>query len=351
MKHANSDSGKEPGSSFWSKIAWTSAAVGAAALANAIVFYRSPPLANQLRAGESLYHPTPEGDLHYRKAGDGPPLVLLHGIGAGCSSFEWRHVFDDLAVRHTVYALDFLGFGKSDKPRIAYTAELYQEMIADFCRDVVGVGDGRGEADVIASSLSAAWTVGVAERDPSLFRRLVLVCPTGFEALATLPGTSDGIAREALRTPVLGSSVYNLIASRTALRQYLAARIYANPERVDDALVTQFHIAAHQPGGDAVLPYFVGGNLNLDISRRFPSVVDLPLIVWGREARESPLAHAEAFLKANRNAKLEVIEDAGMLPHDEQPEAFLAAVRPFLVPDQTVDPAPAKRTRRSRAET
>ncbi|MFM7322916.1 MAG: alpha/beta fold hydrolase, partial [Armatimonadota bacterium] len=167
------------------------------------------------------------------------------------------------------------------------------------------------------------------------------------------PGASDGIAREALRTPVLGSGVYNLIASRTALRQYLASRIYANPERVDDALVAQFHVAAHQPGGDSVLPYFVGGNLNCDVSRKFPAVVDLPLIVWGREARETPLSQAEAFLKANRNAKLEVIEDAGMLPHDEQPESFLAAVRPFLAPDPAPGDEPAatpKRSRRARTE-
>ncbi|MFM7320372.1 MAG: alpha/beta fold hydrolase, partial [Armatimonadota bacterium] len=195
MAQTQADNESDRGSTAWKRILWTAAAVGAAAVANAVVFYRTPPLASPLRGGDSYFHPTPEGDLHYRKAGDGPPLLLLHGIGAGCSSFEWRHIFDDLATRHTVYALDFLGFGKSDKPRIAYSAEFYQELIADFCREVVGVGDGRGEADVIASSLAAAWTIAVAERDPSLFRRLVLVCPTGFEALATLPGASDGIAR------------------------------------------------------------------------------------------------------------------------------------------------------------
>lgn len=321
---------------------WTGAAVGAAALANALIFYRTPPLANRLSEGETHYFPTPEGDIFYRKAGDGPPLLLIHGIGAGCSSYEWRHVFGALAEKHTVYALDLLGFGKSDKPRVAYSADLYLDLIDDFCRQVIGVGDGRGEADVVATSLSAAYVIALSQRDPSIFRRLVLVCPTGIESLVTLPGASDGIARETLRAPVVGTGIYNLIASKLALRQYLASRIYAQGARVTDAVVEQYHVAAHQPGADNVLPYFVGGHLNIDIARKFPGVVDLPLIVWGRQAKETPLEQATAFLTANRHAKLEVIEDAGMLPHDEQPEAFLAAVRPFLAgaPEEVAEAEP-----------
>ena len=311
-------------------LAWTGAAVGAAALANAYIFYKTPPLLSRLPGGDTRYFPTPEGDVFYKKAGDGPPLLLIHGIGAGCSSFEWRHVFAPLAEKYTVYALDLLGFGKSDKPRIPYSATFYRELIGDFCRQVIGVGDGRGEADVIASSLSAAYVVALSQSDPSIFRRLVLVCPTGMETLANEPGTSEGIARDVLRTPVLGSSLYNGIASRLGIRQYLTARVYADPKKVTDDLVDEYHVAAHQPGGDHVLPYFVGGHLNQNVEDLFGGVIDLPLLVWGREAKEAPLAQAESFLERNPAAKLEVIEDAGALPHDEQPDAFLAAVRPFL---------------------
>jgi hypothetical protein len=85
---------------------WTGAAVGAAALANAVIFYKTPPLTSKLSGGEVRYFPTPEGDVFYKKAGDGPPLLLVHGIGAGASSFEWRNVWEPLAEQHTVYALD-----------------------------------------------------------------------------------------------------------------------------------------------------------------------------------------------------------------------------------------------------
>lgn len=350
--------GSNGGSKALKALLWTGAAVGAAALANAVIFYKTPPLLSTL-PGESLYFPTPEGDLFYKKVGDGPPLVLIHGIGAGCSSHEWRNVIGPLSESYTVYALDLLGFGKSDKPAINYTPDLYIDGIDRFCREVVGVGDGHGEADIIASSLSAAFVIALSQRDPSIFHRLVLVTPTGFEALAAAPNPiSSGATYATLKTPVVGTTVYNAISSRVGVRDYLLKCVYHNPGHVTDELVTQYHTAAHQPGGDNVLPAFLSGRLNLNVSELFPGVVDLPLIVWGRYAQETPLSQAEPFLKANANAKLEVIEEAGMLPHDENPDAFLAAVRPFLtqstalvpVSEETDVQAPPKRSKKKKTD-
>jgi hypothetical protein len=172
--------------------------------------------------------------------------------------------------------------------------------------------------------------IALSQRDPSLFHRLVLVCPTGIEELEKPITLASTLVRALLRTPVLGTSVYNAIASRASIRKYLATRIYADPTRVTDEVVDAYYTSAHQPGGDNALPSFVSGYLNANVAEAFKGVVDLPLIVWGSEAKQTPVSQAEAFLQANPNAKLEVIEGAGMLPHDENPEAFLTAVRPFL---------------------
>jgi pimeloyl-ACP methyl ester carboxylesterase len=322
------------------------AAVGMAAIANAYIFYKTPPLTSKLPGGEVRYWPTPDGDVFYKKAGDGPPLLLVHGIGAGCSSYEFRHIFESLSEHHTVYAVDLLGFGKSDKPGLTYTHETYIKLIDDFARQVMRVGEGREEADVIATSLSAAYVIAVAQKDPSLFRRLVLICPTGIEELAKPAGSAAAAVRGLFASPILGSSLYNAITSRLGIRSYLARHIYADPSNVTDDVVEQYHTAAHQPGGENVLPSFISGFLNINIANAFKKVVDLPLIVWGQQAKETPVSQAEAFLVANPNAKLEVIQDAGMLPHEEQPEAFLAAVRPFLISnDSSTDTVSAGTTR------
>ena len=205
-----------------------------------------------------------------------------------------------------------------------------RDRLDEFARHVIGVGGGKGEADVIATSLSAAFIIALSRRDPSLFRRLVLIEPTGIEELAAPISAGKTLGRALLKTPVLGTSFYNAVASRKYIRSYLEKNVYADPARVTDEIVEQYHTAAHQPGGENVLPSFLSGYLNVNVADAFPEIEDLPLLVWGREATMTPLSQAQAFLSRNPHAKLEVIEDANALPHEEQPDAFLAAVRPFL---------------------
>ncbi len=324
------------GNGFLTGLLVAGATIGAAALANAFIFYKTPPLTTKLPGGEVRYFPTVEGDVFYKKAGSGPPLLLVHGVGAGCSSYEWKQVWDELTKQHTVYALDLLGFGKSDKPAMAYSAETYVALLDDFCRRVIKVGEGRGECDVIATSLSAAYVIALSGRDPQLFRRLVLVCPTGIEELVSVPGNRSEIGRTVLSAPVLGTTLYNAISSKAGIRNYMTTRLFALPATVTDEMVDEYHTAAHQPGGENVLPSFLSGMLNICVADEWQKIVDLPLLVWGRQATETPVSQVEPFLMVNPNAKLEVIEDAGMLPHVEQPAAFLAAVRPFLA-DTTGD--------------
>jgi pimeloyl-ACP methyl ester carboxylesterase len=331
--------GKSRGSGLLKTLLWTGVAVGATALANAYIFYRTPPLTSALEGGEVRYFPTADGDVFYKKKGDGPPLLLVHSIGAGCSSYEFRHIWGALSEKHTVYALDLLGFGKSDKPAIAYTDAIYINLISDFCKKVIGVGDGRGEADVIATSLSAAYVIALSQRDPSLFHRLVLVCPTGIEELATPINAGSTAIQGALKAPVLGTAFYNGVTSKAYIRSYLEKRVFAHSAKVTPEMVDYYHTAAHQPGGENVLPYFLSGYLNVNVREAFKGVIDLPLLVWGRQAVQTPIGDSEEFIQSNPNAKLEVIEDAGCLPHDEQPEAFLTAARPFLAGPLTSEPA------------
>src|SRR5512146_3207812 len=85
-------------------------------------------------SGETGYYPWTQGSLRYTVKGRGEPLALIHGIYPGASSFEYRKVFDRLAERYRVFALDLLGFGQSGRPAIDYTPALYVELIEDFLR-------------------------------------------------------------------------------------------------------------------------------------------------------------------------------------------------------------------------
>ncbi|MEO7002770.1 MAG: alpha/beta fold hydrolase, partial [Ktedonobacterales bacterium] len=271
------------------------------------------------------------GAVHYTVKGQGEPLLLVHGVYAGASSYEYRNVFDLLAQRHRVYALDLLGFGLSERPSVVYTPQLYIELIEDFARQVVGAADH--PITVIASSLGAAFTMQAAVERPQLFQRLVLIEPTGIETLAR---QSDTLLRRCwlgfLRAPLIGEGVYNLIVSRPSIRYFLQSQAYGNREAVSDDMVDHYYTAAHQPGGRYAPASFVSGTLNTPTRTAFAMLAErgVPvLLIWGENDRFSPLSRLRGFRQIDPAVDVRVFSSGG-LPQEERPQEFVEQVMVWL---------------------
>ena len=314
---------------------WAGAGAAAIAAANNAIFSRAKALGNAL-GGEGRFWPGAYGDIFYTRQGKGQPIVLLHGIYAGASGYEWRKNFDALSEHTQVYAPDWLGFGLSDKPRIKYTAAQYVEQLGQFLREVV-----KEPCILIASSLASAYAVQVAYDQPDTVSSLLLVCPTGFRHLADAPDAQSEVIYRATHAPLLGTMIYNGLTSLPGLRYYLMNQTYFDPSYVDDALLDHYSTATHQYGSQNALPSFFSGHLNHSVAEVFPALPQKTVrIVWGREAQMTPLSDAEAFLGANPRAELTVLDKSGLLPHDEQAQAFNRLV---------VETIPDTNPRRSRA--
>ena len=310
---------------------WTGAGAAAIAAANNAVFAQAKALGNTL-GGDARFWPGPYGDIFYTKQGQGKsPTVLLHGLYAGASGYEWRKNFDALSEHELVYAPDWLGFGLSDKPRIRYTAAQYIEQLNQFLREVV-----KEPCTLIASSLASAYAVQAAADQPDLVQTLVLICPTGFRHLAKAPDAKTEALYQLAHAPLLGTTLHNAVTSLAALRYYLMNETYFDPSFVDDALLDHYSTAAHQYGAQNAPPSFYSGLLNHSVAGVFPGLTQKTLrIVWGREARLTPLSDAEAFLAANSRAELTVLDKSGILPHDEQAQAFNRLVIALLTAQET----------------
>jgi pimeloyl-ACP methyl ester carboxylesterase len=300
------------------RLLWVSAGAAAVAAGNNAVFAQAKALGNTL-GGDARFWPGPYGDIFYTKQGQGVcPVVLLHGLYAGASGCEWRKNFDALSEHERVYAPDWLGFGLSDKPRIRYTAVQYIEQLGQFLREVV-----KEPCTLIASSLASAYAVQVAADQPDLVQKLVLICPTGFRHLAKAPDAGTEAIYQLTHAPLLGTTLYNAVTSQAGLRHYLMNQTYFDPSYVDDALLDHYSTATHQYGSQNAPPSFFSGLMNHSVAEAFPKLTQKTLrIVWGREARLTPLSDAEAFLAANSQAELTVLDKSGLLPHDEQAQAF-----------------------------
>lgn len=309
------------------RLLWAGAGLAGVALANNAVFARAKALGNTL-GGEGRFWPGPYGDLFYTRQGQGQPLLLLHGIYAGASGYEWRKNFDSLSEHFNVYALDWLGFGLSDKPRIRYTGAMMTEQLTQFLREVVGES-----CDLVASSLASAYAIQAAYDAPEVVHGLILVCPTGMRHLADPPAAKAEAVYQTLHAPLLGTTIYNSMTSQAGLRAYLMNQTYFDPSYVDDAMIDHYSTATHQYGCQNAPPAFIAGLLNWGVKEQFPALPQETVrLVWGREARMTPLSDAEAFLAANPRAELTVFDKSGLLPHDEQAQAFNRLVVELLTP-------------------
>jgi pimeloyl-ACP methyl ester carboxylesterase len=309
---------------FWRAALLTGAAFAIPAAINAVIARQRRELFNAL-PGDGGDYGWPMGHIYYQERGQGKPLVMIHGVGAGESSYEWRHNFDALSEQFHIYALDLPGFGKSARRDVNYTADLMILAIMDFLRDVV-----KEPAYIMTSSLSGAYAVKLAAARPELIERLVLVCPTGLETLTTRTPLVSQAAYGLFSLPVIGNSIYNGIASYAAIESYMRANLYVDPTRVTPALVEHYYQSAHQPGAQYILRSFLAGLLNCDIRADYSRLEQQTLIVWGRYAQMTPVENAQQFLTENPNTRLRIFESSGLLPHDEERIDFNDAVTMFL---------------------
>jgi len=301
---------------------------GMAALAamNATIRRNASEPDDSALGGEARFFDWKHGRIFYKTAGSGQsgvPLIFIHGVGAGSSSFMWRKNFDVLALDFRVYAMDLLGFGFSDKPSTApYSADLYVEQITDFIREVTG-----SPVNIVASSLGAAYAIRVADEHPELIKAMVLNAPTGVDKLSTRPGMSGAAFYGLLQSPVLGTSFYNVMASERSIRDYSRKHLFYDHRRVTNRVVANFYATSHQPGAQHAIAAFLSGYLNTDTRAAFSRLTQRVRLVWGKQDQTTPLTHAVSLLEANPDAHLEVFDYCRMMPEQEHPERFNDLVR------------------------
>lgn len=136
------------------------------------------------------------GNINYTKKGSGSPVLLIHDVMPGASGYEWNRIEDSLAADYTVYTIDLLGCGRSEKPGITYTNFVYVQMICDFIRKVIGQ-----KTDVIASGLSGSFVVMACHNEKELFTKIMLVNPPSLTRLKQMPTRKDRLLKFALEIP------------------------------------------------------------------------------------------------------------------------------------------------------
>lgn len=297
----------------------TAAAIGLAAVGNRTLASRTGSLSPALSGRRHTYR-WRGIDVSYTEGGDpaDPDLLLVHGINAAASSYEFSEVFEELSDEFHVIVPDLPGFGSSERPPLLYSGALYTDFLREFARDTVE------DATCVASSLSGAYAVETA--DSVEFSRLVLICPT-----ATTMPTQRPRLRSLLRAPVVGTGLYNLLASRRSIRYFSADHGYYDMDKFSDEKLEYEWESAHQPGARYAPASFVAGFLDrpIDLGKELAELDTPTTLVWGREADITPLKQGRT-LAETADTRLVVIDRARLLPHVEHPREFVDVVREEL---------------------
>lgn len=123
-----------------------------------------------------LSHPEPSiykwrlGDIYYTKTGTGKPLLLIHDLTHASSGCEWDNLIPFLKDNYTIYTIDLLGCGRSEKPNLTYTNFLYVQLLNDFIKSEIG-----RRTNVIATGSSSSLVTMACSYNPDLFEQLMFI--------------------------------------------------------------------------------------------------------------------------------------------------------------------------------
>jgi pimeloyl-ACP methyl ester carboxylesterase len=265
-------------------------------------------------------------DIFATELGAGPPLVLVHGIYAGASSFEFRKIAPLLARTHRIIAFDLLGCGLSEMPPLPYSAELFVEQIIGALDSLAG-----GPVTMVGSSLGGALAIRAAARAHDRVARLVAIAPTGVRgSMDGPPAAPQRVAGALLRSPIAGELMFNGIGSSASISSFLRREIYADPAAVTPELVAHYRSVVHQPGARYVPAASMGGALLCDVARDLPFVEAPVLVLWGeRSSRTNPIANAAEYVRLAKHGSLATFARSGLLPHEEEPDAVSSTIEAF----------------------
>ncbi len=261
----------------------------------------------------------------YVKMGQGPALLLLHGLG--CDHTTWSPVIHDLARHFTVIAPDLLGHGVSAKPRADYSLGGY----ANGMRDLLTVLN-IDKVTVVGHSFGGGIAMQFAYQFPERTERMIMVAPGGLGPevspmirAITLPGFHQvmGVATLPGIRHLGKASLRALSRSRTVATRDLAE-------------VAEIYASFRDPRARAAIRHVVRSVVDLRgqiitmVDRAYLTQAMPMLVVWGADDMVIPAKHAEGVARIAPGAVVEVLPNSGHFPHKDHPDRFVKIVQSFI---------------------
>lgn len=251
--------------------------------------------------------------IHYFDTGNGPVVVLLHGLGS--RKEDWMPVIEPLAQKYRLLIPDQIGFGHSDKPLLDYRVQTYVDFLNEYLRQL-----NVQKASIVGESLGG-WIAALYALELSNgahlipLEKLVLVDAAGLKQDKPIPDLNP--------------------SSLAAMRGLMEAVFYDTSWLNEDALRKIFTDKLSVHDGYTIRSFL--GNLGGEyLDDKLANIKVPTLVLWGKQDKLLPIASGERFAAGIAGARLVSFDKCGHVPPVEKTEEFLGAVTTFLS-----GPAPA----------
>jgi len=270
--------------------------------------------------------PLTGGAISYTKAGTGPAMLLIHGLGG--TRRTWRHLIPGLARTHTVIAPDLPGHGLSDPPAGDYSLGAHACVMRDLLLTL-----GYPRASIVGHSLGGGVALQTAYQFPERTERVVLISSGGLGAevtpilrAATLPGADTVVAGLSSIPTALTQRLFGVLP---ALIGHSDARVLADVLR---GLTDDHQRRAFLRTARTVIDW---RGQTVSAGRQLGLLSEVPLLVaWGANDKTIPPQHHHALAERVPHAVTVEIPDAGHYPHETAPTQVLSALQTFLAATQ-----------------
>jgi pimeloyl-ACP methyl ester carboxylesterase len=259
--------------------------------------------------------------VNYVEMGEGPPLVLVHGLSGAWQN--WLEQIPHFSDSHRVIALDLPGFGASPMPPWEISIPAYGRFLRDFCERL-----GIDRCALVGNSMGGFITTEVAIAEPERVEKLVLVSAAGItwararrEPAAMIGRVGRAALPLALRFQLSG-------IRRPGLRRRAFQGVFHDPGSLRREVLWENLAAAMSSPGyyDAMTNLF-----GYDIRDRLEEIEEPTLVVWGRNDRVVPVPAALSYKKRiGNNAELVIFDRCGHVPQMERPVRFNRLLARFL---------------------
>lgn len=281
---------------------------------------------------EKLYHNKAHyyqwkfGKIFYTVSGSGPSVLLIHDSSCDSSSYEYHRLVNTLAKKYCVYTIDLLGYGRSDKPKITYTAYLFVQLIIDFRKDII-----KEKTSIVTSGKSNAFASMACYQDHELFKNLIFINPGNLNDLARNPKSKDKFLKFMLELPILGTAIYNIIFSKVQIQRNFKKRIY-NPLNIKTKYIDAYNESAHLGGSSSKFTYAseTCAYMNVNISDTLAHINNNISIIQGTKREEDFELIMNAYKTINPVIECSSIDRTKSFPHIEKPESTLEILSIYL---------------------